>query len=66
MAEGGEYRLSRDIAGVQELVAQNSRRYAKRQVTFFSGMPEVKWIEAANTSEAVLQIRREIELFLGG
>lgn len=41
-----KYRLSQDIAGVQALVAQNSRRYAKRQITFFSGIPGVKWIEA--------------------
>jgi tRNA dimethylallyltransferase len=34
----GAYRLSGDIAGVEALVAQNSRRYAKRQVTFFASM----------------------------
>jgi tRNA A37 N6-isopentenylltransferase MiaA len=36
--EKGAYRLSRDLAGVEALVAQNSRRYAKRQVTFFNSM----------------------------
>jgi tRNA dimethylallyltransferase len=40
----GVYRLSQDIAGVQELVAMNSRRYAKRQITFFSSLPGAKWI----------------------
>jgi tRNA dimethylallyltransferase len=34
----GAYRLSGDIAGVEALVAQNCRRYAKRQVTFFASM----------------------------
>jgi tRNA dimethylallyltransferase len=46
-AEGeGSRRLSADIAGVEALTAQNSRRYAKRQITFFASIPEVKWIEA--------------------
>jgi tRNA dimethylallyltransferase len=36
--EPGSYRLSQDIAGVQALVAQNSRRYAKRQITFFTSL----------------------------
>jgi tRNA A37 N6-isopentenylltransferase MiaA len=31
----GVFRLSQNIAGVQALVAMNSRRYAKRQITFF-------------------------------
>jgi len=33
------WRLSADLAGVRELVARNSRRYAKRQMTFFTGIP---------------------------
>jgi tRNA A37 N6-isopentenylltransferase MiaA len=37
-SEKGAYRLSQDLDGVQALVAQNSRRYAKRQVTFFASM----------------------------
>jgi len=41
----GVFRLSRDIAGVQALVAMNSRRYAKRQITFFSSLPGAQWIE---------------------
>jgi tRNA dimethylallyltransferase len=40
----GVFRLSWDIAGVQALVAMNSRRYAKRQITFFSSLPGAKWI----------------------
>jgi len=41
----GVFRLSRDIAGVQALVAMNSRRYAKRQITFFSSLPGARWVE---------------------
>jgi len=39
------WRLSQDADGVQALIAQNSRRYAKRQITFFAGIPDVHWIE---------------------
>jgi tRNA dimethylallyltransferase len=42
---GGAWRLSEDLAGLEALVAQNSRRYAKRQITFFASIPEVKWID---------------------
>jgi len=42
---GGVWRLSEDFAGLEALVAQNSRRYAKRQITFFASIPEVKWID---------------------
>jgi tRNA dimethylallyltransferase len=47
--EPGNWRLSRDIEGVQALVAQNSRRYAKRQITFFGGIPGVTWIECSRS-----------------
>jgi len=39
------WRLSEDLAGVEALVAQNSRRYAKRQITFFASLPGVKWLD---------------------
>jgi len=42
---GGAWRLSEDLSGLEALVAQNSRRYAKRQITFFSSIPGVKWID---------------------
>jgi len=42
------YRLSQDITGVQALIAQNSRRYAKRQMTFFASLPGAQWIEAGS------------------
>jgi tRNA dimethylallyltransferase len=35
----GEYSLDR----TKELIKRNSRRYAKRQITFFRRFPEVRW-----------------------
>jgi len=49
----GSFRLSRDIDGVRELVAMNSRRYAKRQITFFSSLPGAKW---ANPDEDAVSL----------
>jgi len=33
------------IWGVRELIKRNSRRYAKRQLTFFRSLPEVLWFD---------------------
>ena len=56
------WRLSQDIEGVQALVAQNTRRYAKRQLTFFAKIPGVKWIECNDDyMETVGLILRELE-----
>jgi tRNA dimethylallyltransferase len=44
------WRLSEDLAGLQALVAQNSRRYAKRQITFFASISGVKWIDCAGNA----------------
>ena len=58
-AYAGKWRLSRDIEGVQALIAQNSRRYAKRQITFFAKIPDVKWIECGeDDDETAERIRR--------
>ncbi|MCL2252703.1 MAG: tRNA (adenosine(37)-N6)-dimethylallyltransferase MiaA [Treponema sp.] len=43
------WRLSQDIDGVKALIAQNSRRYAKRQITFFAGIPGVRWVECCKS-----------------
>ena len=51
--EPGKWRLSKDMDGVQALIAQNSRRYAKRQITFFAGIPEVKWVECEKEENIV-------------
>jgi len=59
------WRLSQDIEGVQALVAQNSRRYAKRQLTFFANIPGVIWIECGgDEAETAGLIRHELETAL--
>jgi len=59
----GKWQFSQDTAGVQALVAQNSRRYAKRQITFFAGIPNVKWIEpAVSEAETARLILKELEV----
>jgi tRNA dimethylallyltransferase len=60
--EPGRYRISQDVAGVRELIAQNSRRYAKRQVTFFASLPGARWLEAGNNdAETAERLWRELE-----
>lgn len=39
-----------DSAAVKELIARNTRRYAKRQITFFSSLPDVHWFDASEDS----------------
>jgi tRNA dimethylallyltransferase len=62
-AEAGErWQLSQDMDGVQALVAQNSRRYAKRQITFFAGIPDIKWIESGDDdAKTASLVRHSIE-----
>ena len=61
--EDGEYRLSQDLAGVQALVAQNSRRYAKRQITFFASLPGAKKLMSGRDDEETAQLlRKELEV----
>jgi tRNA dimethylallyltransferase len=55
----GQWRLDSDTDKVQELAARNSRRYAKRQITFFASIPNVKWISAQD--DPAEEIRRELE-----
>jgi tRNA dimethylallyltransferase len=60
--ETGAWRISEDSAAVEALVAQNSRRYAKRQLAYFASMPGIKRIPAAEHPAGL--IRRELDLFL--
>jgi len=55
----GKWRLSDDVDGVQVLIAQNSRRYAKRQITFFAGIPGVKWVECSGNEIEIANIIKE-------
>jgi len=53
----GKFLLSHDMEGVKELIAQNSRRYAKRQITYFNSLPYVKRILAcSNEDETALHL----------
>jgi tRNA dimethylallyltransferase len=62
--EPEKYRLSQDMDGVQALIAQNSRRYAKRQITFFASLPGAQWLEAGNDdAETAKGLRRALEKF---
>jgi tRNA dimethylallyltransferase len=55
----GRWRLDDDLDRVQASVARNSRRYAKRQITFFASIPQAKWISARDDPAG--EIRRELE-----
>jgi tRNA dimethylallyltransferase len=60
---GPDGRRIRDAAAVEAAVAQDSRRYAKRQITFFAGLPDVLWLDAsrpaADSAAAFLAALRE-------
>jgi tRNA dimethylallyltransferase len=64
----GEYRLSGDLAGVEALVAQRSRQYAKRQITWFKRVPDVTWIklddEPGTIEKAAAFIQQKIAAFI--
>jgi tRNA dimethylallyltransferase len=62
----GEYRLAIDFAGVETLVARNSRRYAKRQITFFAAIPRVNWIRLGEEDDGAERVLALTEEFLGG
>jgi tRNA dimethylallyltransferase len=51
---------AQDLSAIEALVAQNSRRYAKRQITYFSSLHETVWVEADNEEEAAETLRREL------
>jgi tRNA dimethylallyltransferase len=48
------------VAGVRDLVARNTRRYAKRQLTFFRAVQDVCWMEAACPSA----VREKVQSFV--
>jgi tRNA dimethylallyltransferase len=63
--ENGLWRLSGDLAGVEALVARNSRHYAKRQITFCASIPGLKWIEAGGAPEETAgAVERELAAFV--
>jgi tRNA dimethylallyltransferase len=71
------WRLSRDLAGVESLIAQHCHQYAKRQITWFRKVSGVTWLklyeypESGNGaadrtafSAAVAAIQKELAFFL--
>ena len=44
---------SMTLNDVKELIKQNSRNYAKRQITFFKALPDVNWIHPDQWQDAV-------------
>jgi tRNA dimethylallyltransferase len=40
-----------DRQTIEALIARNTRRYAKRQITFFNSLPDVRWFDAADDPE---------------
>jgi tRNA dimethylallyltransferase len=54
------FRLATDLAAVEALVAQNSRRYAKRQITYFASIPHVRWIDLDKTGEESAELVRTL------
>jgi tRNA dimethylallyltransferase len=52
------------LSEVREAVQRNSRRYAKRQITFFKSLPDVRWVPA-DAPAAPDALARMIDGFLG-
>jgi len=50
------------LGGVEELIKRNTRRYAKRQITFFNSLEGARWFQA----EDIGAIRRCLEDFRSG
>ena len=46
---------------VKELIKQNSRNYAKRQITFFKALPDVHWMHPDQWQDAVNMVAGFIE-----
>ena len=48
------------IEETTQLIAKNTRNYAKRQMTWFRRYPEMIWIQPGNTNQAIEMITSEI------
>ena len=50
------------LAELKDLIAKNSRNYAKRQITFIKGFKNVKWFNPLEDKKQILEyIQKEIE-----
>ncbi len=61
-SEGGE---DPELERVRELIARNSRRYAKRQLTFFSSLPGVRWYDMSVEPDVPAGLLEEIAIITG-
>jgi tRNA dimethylallyltransferase len=55
--------LREDFDAVEALTARNSRRYAKRQLTWFKALPETVWINA-DAAESAASVEARIGNFI--
>jgi tRNA dimethylallyltransferase len=62
----GTYRISDDLTGIEALIAQHSRQYAKRQITWFKNTPGITWIKLDRHSmdESAGIAQKELYAFL--
>ncbi len=66
--KGIGYREWFDGAGREDVasrIARSTRRYAKRQMTFFRSLPGVRWYDAGEPGE-MRALRADLEAFLAG
>ncbi|MBN2651777.1 MAG: tRNA (adenosine(37)-N6)-dimethylallyltransferase MiaA [Spirochaetales bacterium] len=56
-------RLREDLDEVKRLIQKNSRRYAKRQLTFFKRIPGVLWVEHDRPEEIVSLIAHHFSIY---
>lgn len=49
---------------LRALISRNTRRYAKRQITFFSSLPDVHWLNLGGCGNAASELGRLLEDFL--
>jgi tRNA dimethylallyltransferase len=54
-----------DADRVRVLIARNTRRYAKRQITFFSTLPNVRWFDAGDEPRTPGGLEDTVNAFLG-
>ncbi|MDR2467804.1 MAG: tRNA (adenosine(37)-N6)-dimethylallyltransferase MiaA [Spirochaetaceae bacterium] len=63
----GAYHLLNDRAAIEGLIAQNSRRYAKRQLTYFKTVKNTEWFcieeDSARSQRAFTEIASRIKRF---
>ena len=48
---------------IKDLIKRNSRRYAKRQLTFFQRFVDVVWLEASSGEAIIVEIEKIIERY---